>query len=141
MKKTLACLLALLMLASFVLASCGDENATSSDGTTSVEQISGDSSDEASSETSSKGEEEIEKITPEYCTVISTGASYTASKEADGAYSDSYGKELTDGQFAGKTEVGYGDEKFSGYATGGTALVIILDLGEVKEKIYRFEVN
>ena len=142
MKKTLACLLALMMLASFVLASCGDEIASSSDEATSAEQ-SGDASSSAgtSSGDTSKGEEEIEKITPEYCTVISTGASYTASTAADGAYADSYGKELTDGQFAGRTEVGYGDEKFSGYATGGSALAIIIDLGEVKEKIYRFEVD
>lgn len=140
MKKTLALFLALLMLASFVLGAC-DNGETSSDAASSAEQSDAASSDGTASGGTSSDEEIAEKITPEYCTVISTGASYTASKEADGSYADSYGKELTDGQFAGKTEVGYGDEKFSGYATGGTALVIIIDLGEIKEKIYRFEVD
>lgn len=140
MKKTLALLLAMLMLASFALASCGDNGETSSEAASSAEQ-SETSSAEASGDDTSSEDEIAETITPAYCTVISTGASYTSQTAADGAYADSYGKELTDGQFAGKTEVGYGDEKLSGYATGGGVLVVIVDLGELKEKIYRFEVN
>ncbi len=140
MKKTLALFLALLMLASFVLGACDDNAETSSDAESSAEQSDTSSSEESSKDTSSE-DEIVETITPTYCTVISTGASYTAEKAADGAYADSYGKELTDGQFAAKTEVGYGDEKLSGYATGGGVLNIIVDLGEIKEKIYHFEVN
>ena len=141
MKRFFALLLAVLTLASLCLTACEDAiEASSLAGESSVEDSSAEESSDASSGTESS-EPEPEPITPTNCTVISTGASYTTSTAADSAYADSYGKELTDAQFAPTTEVGYGDEKFSGYATGGGVLTIEVDLGEVYDTIYRFEVS
>ncbi len=142
MKRLFALLLAVITLASLCLTACEDAVDVSSAGESSL----GESSAEESVLESSSGKEESSEpeappIEPAYCTVISTGAEYTVSKEADSAYADSYGKELTDGQFGPATEAGYGDEKFSGYATGGGVLNISLDLGEVYETVYRFEVS
>lgn len=142
MKRFFALLLAVITLASLCLTACEDAVDVSSGAESSLGESS---AEESSGESSTGGDESSEPeppaIEPEYCTVISTGASYTAGTAADSAYADSYGKELTDGQFAPSTEVGYGDEKFSGYATGGGVLNIVVDLGEVYDTLYRFEVS
>ena len=141
MKRLFALLLAVITLASFCLTACEDAVDVSSAGESSLGESSIEESALESSGKEESSEPEVPPIEPAYCTVISTGAAYTVSKEADSAYADSYGKELTDGQFGPATEAGYGDEKFSGYATGGGVLAISLDLGEVYETIYRFEVS
>ena len=141
MKRLFALLLAVITLASLCLTACEDAIDVSSAGESSLGESSIEESALESSGKEESSEPEVPPIEPAYCTVISTGAAYTVSKEADSAYADSYGKELTDGQFGPATEAGYGDEKFSGYATGGGVLAISLDLGEVYETIYRFEVS
>ena len=142
MKRFFALLLAVITLATLCLTACEDAIEVSS----SPESSLGESSAEGEPSEDSSGKEESSEpeappIEPTYCTVISTGAEYTVNKEAESSYADSYGKELTDGQFAPSADVGYGDEKFSGYATGGGVLNISIDLGEVYETVYRFEVS
>lgn len=153
MKRFLALLLAMITLLSLCLSACDDETAdtsskletqssadASSEASSAVsEDASSDTSSDPSGDTS--GDEEKPPFEPQFATVISTGASYTVSHAAAGEYSDSYTKELTDGQFAPTTEVGYSDSKLSGYATSGANLEVILDLGQVFDTIHRFEVS
>lgn len=141
MKQLIALLLALMTLLSLALSACDTPGDTSSSAESSAELSAESSENTSSDDTSSATSEIVEAIVPEFCTVISTGASYTTDTEAGSSYTDSYGKELTDGQFAPKAGASYSDEKFSGYSTGGKALAVTLDLGELTEKIYRFEVN
>ena len=142
MKRFLALLLAMITLLSLCLTACDDGAGDASSGANSQADASseGTSSEDTSSDTST-GEEESAPIEPQFATVISTGASYTVSHAADAAYADSYTKELTDGQFAPVEGVGYSESKLSGYATAGSNLEVILDLGQVFDKIHRFEVS
>ncbi len=140
MKRFFSLLLAVITLASLCLTACEDATDVSS-----VLESLTESLGEGSSEGESSGEEssepDVPAIEPTYCTVVSTGAEYTVSTAAASEYADSYGKELTDGQFALSADTGYGDEKFSGYATGGGVLSINIDLGKVYETVYRFEIS
>lgn len=152
MKKTIAILLSALMVLP-ILASCGDENETSSEAneqstvseSNASEAVSKDSSDDASSgdqsDESSTAEEssEPEPITPVNKTIVSVGCSYTKSSKEGDAYEDTYGAELTDGIFAPDTEVGYGDEKLSGYNPSSGELEVVIDLGKEYDNLHTFE--
>ncbi len=140
--KKLSLLLALLMILSVFITSCGDDSSDESSVTDSSE-ISEESS---KSETeNSKDENSIVtdiavKENPA-STVISNGASYTCEPGADEVYPDTYGTELTDGIRANPDAPSYGDEAFAGYTTSSGRRTIILDLGYVAENIYEFKVS
>ena len=70
--------------------------------------------------------------------MISTGCSYTNTEEAGAAYEDSYKAELTDGNFAPQTDVGYGDTKLSGYAPASGKFDVVIDLGREYDNIDGF---
>ena len=127
MKKT-ALLLVLVMLLS-VFAGCKNTE-------TNVSDISDESSqtNEVSKEISEDTRIPVEN--PQNATVISTGTSYENDSVAGDAYPDTYGTELTDGQFAPDTDSSYSDSKYSGY-TDSTVFVTI-DLGKVYDNIYEF---
>ena len=143
MRKT-ALLLALLLLVSSVLAACGgngpavSEAESAADGSSEspesepVSEISAEQSEEKSAEESLPDEEYT------YATVISRGKSYVKSVSAGASYPDTYGCELTDGLFAVAESADYSDEKFVGVADSFT---VDVDLGELHEKIYGFEVS
>ena len=152
MKKT-ALLLALLMLISAVLSACGGTDEPSSaqvsvpDTQSEVSELSepvsepvsipvSDTSEEASKDTSEESAEPPEEYT--YATVVSRGKSYKASQKPGASYPDSYGCELTDGLFAVTESPTYTDEKLVGYEE---TVMIDVDLGEIAEKLYRFEVS
>ena len=147
MRKT-ALLLALLLLLSSVLAACGGNDPAAPEAESlpdvsaiaSEQEISEEVSEEVSEEPSQ--EQSAEESEPEevftYATVISRGKSYKKSVSAGASYPDTYGCELTDGLFAVAESADYTDEKFVGVDDSFT---VDVDLGEVYNKIYGFEVS
>ena len=130
LKKT-ALLLAFILLLSFIISSCDnkDNNISGSDNSSIVSE---DGSKDTSKDTSDDG-----KIKPQYETNVSADKAYTASVAAAEAYPDS-GKELTDGMYAASGK-DYSDAKFCAWNQDN--LSVVIDLGEVSDKLYKFEVS
>ncbi|MDD2269273.1 MAG: DUF4855 domain-containing protein [Eubacteriales bacterium] len=127
MKKT-ALLLAFIMLLTFMVGSCenNDGNSSSADTSSVVSEIE-------SQETSDDG-----KIKPQYETNVSADKPYTAIVAASESYPDVYGKELTDGMYA-SSALDFSDPKFCAWNSDN--IEVIIDLGEVFDKLYKFEVS
>ncbi len=129
MSKKMLQAIALLMIAAMLLpvfSSC----------TTPNEESSNVSIDDVSEEESKIPEETGDPVTdPQYSTIVSNGASYTASTESSEKYIDSYGIELTDGIVGAEGSGDYNDGTYSGYA-GNAPLIITLELGEAYTRIY-----
>ena len=138
--KRIALLLALLLLAVSICTACGgtEESAGESSGGTASETestVSGNASDTGSKENPEESGQTEERT---YATNIALGCSYTTTPTAASQYEDSYNSELTDGLFA--TDFSYGDTAFAGY-NPESSLTLIVDLGEVRERIYAFSVD
>ena len=134
MKKIAWFLLLTLLLSVFATACSNDEVGESSVAEQSVsEPVSSDPTE--SSEVT-----DVKRPVREdaYMTVISTGASYTKSIEADDAYPDTYKTELTDGILLDESSDNYFDECLSGYTILGKELRIVVDLGNVYDEIVGF---
>lgn len=142
--RKLSFILALLMLVSVMITACSDETLDESSGDASAE--SGDASNGDSSESSKPEKNENPVLTGvavkenAQSSVISTGASYTSTPEADAAYVDSYTSEMTDGIHLSPDSPSYADEAASGYIAP-SGLIQILDLGFECDKIYEFRVS
>ncbi len=150
MKRFLAwILLASLLLTTVLLASCGNEAETSSQAQTSngangTTDASGDVSGEISED-----QPPVENLVGgpiqenPFASVISTGTTYTVSGATPGEdYPDSYSSEMTDGKMAPASSADYNDAAYTGFHSGGTSyMTIVLDLGEVYDKIYSFKVG
>ncbi len=146
--KKLALLLALLMLASAVLTSCGGSGTDTSSAEVSEEiSVSPESSEESKEDVSSDESSSVEESSEpaevfEHATVVSVGKPYKTSIASASQYEDSYGSELTDGLFAPESGVGYTEAKLSGYAPGGaSSFDLVIDLEEVVERVYGFELD
>ncbi|MDL2287133.1 DUF4855 domain-containing protein [Eubacteriales bacterium OttesenSCG-928-G02] len=133
MKKTILFLLLFAFLCSALLYSCKDKSSNNSDAAASEESIFSEESvpHEISEEVS-------EPIKSKYKTAVSIGKPYI-SPEADNGYPDTYGSELTDGLYA-DGDKGYSDPRWSNYKKPDP-VEIIIDLEEVIENLYIFEVS
>jgi hypothetical protein len=149
--KKLCLLIALLILVSSVLVACGSSGGETSkepssagqesNGTSQTDSTGGESSGESSEPSQNESSEEEPEVY-EYATVVSTGKPYTSTVEPGEAYPDTYNSELTDNLFAPTTGVGYSDSKLVGYAPGSeSGVTIVVDLGEVMDKLYEFKVS
>ncbi len=141
--KKIALLLALLLLVVPVCAACGGTEESSSESPAesaaeSAESSKGERSEASSGKETSSEESGEEKPVFVNATNIALGCSYTTTPEAASQYEDSYHSELTDGLFA--TDFSYGDTAYAGYSPEST-LTVVIDLGEVREKIYAFSVD
>lgn len=134
MKKT-AFLLTLVILFTFIAASCGGGDESSYAESSDAGAESSDTNSEKTYYTGvSVSSDPVERF-------ISAGASYTKSVEAGEAYPDTYGTELTDGVFADPEAASYTDEAFSGYNIAGKRLYVVMDLGFSYDRIYAFRVS
>jgi len=111
--------------------------------TTACEKNNNDTSSIAVSESVTSGDisgtvSEPEEISPEFATVVSSGKEYTVNNQPGETYPDTYSSELTDGIHA-VAGTGYSDAKLSGWAVDN--LAVIIDLGDVYDKLYGFEVS
>lgn len=142
--KIISLLLTLILLIGSFSA-CGDgsepSSADKSEALTSSEKAESGESSAPSHESSEPDEESSDSVGPiviEHRTIISAGKSYTTSKEAGDAYPDTYRSELTDGVYAETDDASYTNSKFSGFSEN---INIIVDLGEVYDMIYGFEIS
>lgn len=138
LKKILCCLL----MPALLLTACSspDKDNNSSEVSADNSQRNESTESEVSEDPSSDEESEASK-TPQdavYRTVISIGKPYTGPQAVD-SYPDTYGSELTDGLYA-ESDLGYSDPRWSDYGRPDPVSFII-DLGEVTEKIYAFEIS
>ncbi len=132
--KKLSLLLSFIMLFTVIVTACNESGGNVSD-----------TSSEASNETSEKAPVSVitnvnVKENPN-ATVISNGCSYKTTKEADKAYEDTYGTELTDGVFVSADSPSYGDLAYAGYPIGYGSMNLTVDLGEVRSNVYAFEMS
>lgn len=126
MKKT-ALLLIISILLSLAAGCVGDDVSGSVSET--VSDISTDVSEAVNNPTDDA----------EYATAISIGCKYTCSANADDAYPDSYGTELTDGQAAAEDRGDYTAAEYSGYSLGSESVLdVVVDLGDVYDTVYGF---
>lgn len=129
--------IALLLVCVFVfsaLAGCVKEpSGNASDVSGTVSESGKDNSNEVSDVTS---DIRVPVENPRYSAVISTGMKYENKSAAGDAYPDSYGTELTDGQFAPDNTGDYTDAKYSGYTD--SVVYVTIDLGQVFDNIYEF---
>lgn len=148
MKKS-CFLLAVLLLASFVISACGGtEESVSSTPSQIPSGVSSIPSQEVSDtelpdEPEAPGKGVLTDVAVRenpHASVISNGASYTASPGADETYPDPYGTELTDGIRGAENDPGYSNEEFAGFVAS-SGQTIILDLGNVRESVYQFRVS
>ena len=79
-----------------------------------------------------------EPFEPVYRTVVSRGKPYTGPAAVD-SYPDTYGSELTDGLYA-EGDLGYSDPRWSDYGKPDP-LTFTIDLGEIVDRIYMFEIS
>ena len=79
-----------------------------------------------------------EPFEPVYRTVVSRGKPYTGPTAVD-SYPDTYGSELTDGLYA-EGDLGYSDPRWSDYGKPDP-LTFTIDLGEIVDRIYMFEIS
>ncbi len=77
---------------------------------------------------------------PEFEACISIGKTYKCNQDAGESYPDSYLSELTDGYFATENTDDYNESAYSGYSGAGI-LTVTIDLGELREDIYKFTVG
>ena len=147
--KKLSLLLSVLLLATAFLAACEDAVSTSSDGSAAgSEAVSSVVSGDASQSETPEQDEKLDKgvLTDvsvrenAYATVISNGASYTATPGVNETYPDPYGTELTDGIRGAEIDPSYSNEEFAGFVAG-SGQSIVLDLGSVRESVYQFRVS
>lgn len=139
--KKIALLLALLMLVTAVLAACGGgEESGTTESTESAESVPGEESKETSKDPKETSGDPVKPIseTAQFETNVALGCSYTAAPGPASQYEDTYSCEMTDGLFA--SDPSYGDSAFCGFEPEGV-LVLVIDLGKVQEKIYRFQMS
>ena len=79
-----------------------------------------------------------EPFEPVYRTVVSRGKPYTGPTAVD-SYPDTYGSELTDGLYA-EGDLGYSNPRWSDYGKPDP-LTFTIDLGEIVDRIYMFEIS
>ena len=139
-RSTLALLLALTMLLG-VLASCSEES-TEESATESVDESSVNES--STSDTSKEDNSALIKgepvKDPQYHTAVSTGRSYTVGVSAGDSYPDTYGIELTNGEFGPDEGSDYNAPQYAGYH-GSTPVLITIDLGEEYDNLYEFRLG
>lgn len=131
--KKLSLLLSFIMLFTVIVTACNESNGNVSD-TSSV-------SYEASENAPLSVLTNVNVKDNPGATVISNGASYKTTKDADPKYEDTYNTELTDGVFVSPDSPSYGDLAYAGYPIGYGSMNITMDLGEVHSNVYGFELS
>lgn len=132
-----------LLIPALMLSACSPSGTDeSSDLTSESNHESSEVSEAVSAEESSTDESSSVPKTPAeatYRTVVSKGKPYTG-PAALNSYPDTYGSELTDGLYAGDSELSYTDPRWSDYGQPDP-VIFVIDLGEVVDNIYCFEVS
>jgi len=133
--KRISFLLSLLMVFSLLVTACSDVGEDS--------DVSGISETSSTSNVSENQNDftDIDVNKGPFKTVVSNGAAYTTTINADSNYPDTYSTELTDGIRSSSEIVNYTDESLSGYLAKEKSLEVVVDLGFECDKLYGFKVG